>query len=59
MVNAETKFVDFATWCSKCLHSTKNETCDPCNECMSEPVNEYSHKPVLFEPIDSQEKHKV
>ncbi len=53
----EMKFVDFATYCPKCLYWTKSDTEDPCNQCMNEPANEYSQKPVFFDPADSQEKH--
>ena len=52
-MNGETKFVDFATYCPKCAHWTKKDTEDPCNQCMCEPTNEYSRKPVMYEPADN------
>ncbi len=43
------KEVYFDTYCSKCKHLKKPETEEPCNECLNNPVNEWSHKPVRFE----------
>ena len=43
------KFVEFNEYCHKCKFKATPETEDPCNECLTEPVNEYSHKPVRFE----------
>ncbi len=42
------KEVYFNQYCQKCNHKDVPETEDPCNECLTEPVNEYSHKPVRF-----------
>ena len=47
------KEVYFNQYCPKCKHKDVPETEDPCNECLTEPVNEYSHKPVRF---DGREK---
>ncbi len=43
------KEVFFIRYCPKCKHKDVPETEDPCNECLTEPANEYSHKPVKFE----------
>lgn len=43
------KFVDFDKYCGKCKHEKLAENESPCDECMDEPVNLYSHKPVKFE----------
>ena len=43
------KFVEFNEYCHKCKFKATPETEDPCNECLTEPTNEYSHKPVRFE----------
>ena len=43
------KFVEFDKYCPKCKFKDISETEDPCNECLTEPVNEHSHKPVKFE----------
>lgn len=43
------KIVFFDIYCKDCKHSEKNETEDPCNECVSYTVNINSHKPINFE----------
>lgn len=43
------KFVDFSEYCKKCIHKDKEEAEDPCYECLENPVNIGSHKPVKFE----------
>lgn len=48
MSENDMKEVDF-TCCLSCLHWTKDEAEEPCCECLSNPVNAYSHKPVRYE----------
>ncbi len=43
------KEVYFGKYCKTCMHCDKAETDDPCDDCLSEPVNVYSHKPVKYE----------
>ena len=43
------KEVYFDQYCKKCMHEKVKEKEDPCEECLSEPVNLYSHKPDKFE----------
>ena len=43
---------DFEQYCKKCKHKDISETEDPCNDCLDEPVNENSRKPVNFEPVE-------
>lgn len=40
--------IDF-TFCLKCKHWTVSESDEPCHECLSTPVREYSHIPMHFE----------
>lgn len=42
------KEVYFDNFCAQCVHKDKKEKEKPCNECLDEPVNEYSHTPVHF-----------
>lgn len=42
------KFVDFCKWCYSCKHAELPENQDPCWECLTQPVNEGSTKPVNF-----------
>lgn len=46
--NDNTKFVDFDKYCPKCEYSSIEGTEDPCNECLTCPVNVESHKPIKF-----------
>lgn len=43
------KEVHFHEYCKKCKHEKLKETEEPCSECMDEPLNADSHKPVRYE----------
>ncbi len=43
------KEVYFDPYCSKCKHVKKTEEEEPCAECLNNPVNEWTHRPVKFE----------
>lgn len=43
------KFVDYKKYCETCKHKDVDEVKDPCHECLSEPVNIHSQKPVKYE----------
>ena len=43
------KECDFYTYCNKCKHKDKRDIEDPCNDCLGEPCNLHSTKPVYFE----------
>ena len=43
------KEVYFNQYCKTCQHKDVDESEDPCDECLNEPVNSYSHKPVNYE----------
>lgn len=43
------KFVNFDEYCETCKYRDILEEVEPCFECLTEPVNEYSHKPVKWE----------
>lgn len=43
------KFVDFDEYCEACKNLECNVNEEPCDSCLAEPVNEYSHKPINFE----------
>lgn len=43
------KIVDFEKYCQKCEHYSKSESEDPCWECLNNPANTWSHKPIYFE----------
>ena len=43
------KEVYFGQYCSLCKYKDCSEENDPCDECLSNPVNASSHKPVKYE----------
>lgn len=43
------KEVKFDEYCKDCKYEKKKEDEDPCYDCLGEPVNLYSHKPVKWE----------
>lgn len=38
----------YFTYCNTCKHRNLPQADDPCHECLGEPVNLYSHKPVNY-----------
>ena len=52
MDNQEYKEVHFHEYCKKCKYEKKSEAEDPCFECLDEPINLHSHKPVNYEEKD-------
>lgn len=43
------KEVLFNEYCCKCIHEDKSEHEPPCDECIAEPVNLWSKRPIKFE----------
>lgn len=43
------KMVYFGQYCKTCKHYQLAENEDPCDECLENPVNLWSHKPVKWE----------
>ena len=41
--------VYFDQYCKTCKYVNLNDNETPCDECLEEPVNLYSHKPVRWE----------
>lgn len=55
----ELKEVYFGEYCNKCVFLELSESEDPCWDCLKQPVNEHSHKPVRFvEDQNKKEKKK-
>lgn len=42
------KIVNYEKWCPLCLYFEKPESEDPCHDCLQEPVNTDSTKPVRW-----------
>lgn len=51
------KEVYFDQYCKTCTHEKVAEEENPCAECLDNPVNLYSHKPVNYEE-DPKKKTK-
>lgn len=43
------KEVYFGQYCATCKHEKEPETSRSCAECLDNPINLYSHKPVRWE----------
>lgn len=43
------KEVQYYKYCIRCKHYATPETEEPCNECLTVSMKEYSHKPIRFE----------
>lgn len=42
------KEVYFDKYCPKCVEKDTPETKEPCNECLTNPSNDFSHKPIKW-----------
>ena len=51
------KEVYFGDYCNTCKHLKLEEYEDPCHDCLNEPVNVYSHKPVYYKPEQKEDKY--
>lgn len=49
MESNDMKEVYFDKYCQTCEYKDLEESEEPCNECLTETVNLYSHKPVKWE----------
>lgn len=52
------KFVDFGKYCKTCEYRDLDEWLDPCNECLDNPVNEHSKKPINYEEDEKKVKEE-
>lgn len=52
------KFVEFDKFCENCKYKDVKQDEEPCNECLENPVNEHSIKPIKFEKQETKEKKK-
>ena len=46
---SDEKEVRYDIYCKKCKHKDNPENTDPCWDCLTNPVNWHSKKPVYFE----------
>lgn len=52
MPTREYREVDFHKYCPKCKYFEIKYIMGPCNECLGEPCNKNSEKPVYYEPAE-------
>ena len=50
----EEKEVYFDQYCKSCKHHGLEESKDPCNDCLAEPSNTNSHKPMIKSDISER-----
>lgn len=48
MIDNSEKEVYFYEYCKTCKYAKLKSDEEPCNECLMNPTNEYSHKPVNY-----------
>ena len=48
-IDEEYREVLFGKYCKTCKHKDCEDTEEPCNECLDNPTNLYSQKPVKYE----------
>lgn len=48
-MNEDYKEVYFCQYCNTCKYKDKKGDEEPCNECLHDPANVYSHRPVKWE----------
>ena len=48
------KEVYFDKYCKSCQHKKVKETEEPCSECMNEPTNWNTHRPVKYEKKETK-----
>ena len=53
------KEVYFHEYCKSCKYANLKDTEDPCNECLGEPMNLHSHKPIKYEKNECHRKEKT
>lgn len=50
--------VEFEQYCPKCKHYEKSAAESPCWECLDQPVNEDSKRPLYFEEGETKSQKK-
>ncbi len=50
------KEVYFDQYCKTCEYWLLNDADEPCNECLDNPTNTESHKPINYKPEEEKKK---
>lgn len=56
MEDEQYKEVYFHEYCETCAHREVKDVDEPCNECLENPINLYSHKPVNWKEDKTKTK---
>lgn len=51
-MNEGYKEVYYDQYCKSCKHCEKKDNEEPCDECLDNPINSYSHKPINYKKKD-------
>lgn len=54
-MNDPYKEVYYNSYCQTCIHFDKSGGEEPCNKCLGEPANLYSHKPTKY--VEKEKKN--
>jgi len=57
-MDASYRIVDFENYCPLCKFKDLEENKEPCEECLSTPMRQYSRKPEKFEEAEEKGKKK-
>ncbi len=52
------KVVEFERYCYKCKYYGLDEFREPCHECLNNPTNTNSRKPINFKEVETKDKKK-
>ena len=58
MLDHDYKEVFYYQYCKTCKYKDVDDVKDPCNECLDEPYNLNSHKPVKYESMKGVKNEK-
>lgn len=53
-MQCEHKIVEFEKYCKTCYYEKVKQHEDPCHECLSEPTNLHSKKPINYKEKDKK-----
>ena len=50
--------VEYEKYCKTCEHAGTDETKDPCNDCLTYPVNDDSRKPIHYKEATEKKQNR-
>ena len=53
------KEVYFDQYCPTCMNGNLPATQEPCNDCLTYPTNQYSHKPIRYEEDKKSDERTI